>query len=122
MALVSEVADHVAVMYLGRIVEYGTVEQVLRTPKHPYTQALLKSVPSLAADKSIELLTVEGQTPSPAEVTQGCEFAGRCAYVVDECRQTTIPLVTFANSQQVRCMRLDRNGNLPAPTKVGIDV
>ena len=122
MALVSEVADHVAVMYLGRIVEYGTVEQVLRTPKHPYTQALLKSVPSLAADKSIELLTVEGQTPSPADVTQGCEFAGRCAYVVDECRQTTIPLVAFANSQQVRCMRLDKNGKLPTPTKVGIDV
>lgn len=122
MALVSEVADHVAVMYLGRIVEYGTVEQVLRSPKHPYTQALLKSVPSLAADKAIELLTVEGQTPSPADVTQGCEFAGRCAYVVDECRQTTIPLLTFEKSNQARCMRLDESGNLPAPTKVGNNV
>jgi peptide/nickel transport system ATP-binding protein len=122
MALVSEVADHVAVMYLGRIVEYGTVEQVLRSPKHPYTQALLKSVPSLAADKGIELLTVEGQTPSPADVTQGCEFAGRCAYVVDECRQTTIPLLTFEKSHQARCMRLDKSGNLPAPTQVGNNV
>ena len=122
MALVSEVADHVAVMYLGRIVEYGTVEQVLRSPKHPYTQALLKSVPSLAADKAIELLTVEGQTPSPADVTQGCEFAGRCAYVVDECRQTMIPLLTFEKSHQARCMRLDKSGNLPAPTKVGNNV
>lgn len=122
MALVSEVADHVAVMYLGRVVEYGTVEQVLRSPKHPYTQALLKSVPSLEADKSIELLTVEGQTPSPADVTQGCEFAGRCAYAIDECRTTTIPLLTFGESHQVRCMRLDKKGNLPTQTKVGGNV
>lgn len=122
MALVSEVADHVAVMYLGRVVEYGTVEQVLRSPKHPYTQALLKSVPSLEADKSIELLTVEGQTPSPADVTQGCEFADRCAYAVDECRTTTIPLLTFGESHQVRCMRLDKKGNLPTQTKVGGNV
>lgn len=119
MALVSEVADHVAVMYLGRVVEYGTVEQVLRSPKHPYTQALLKSVPSLEADKSIELLTVEGQTPSPADVTQGCEFSGRCSFAVDECRTTTIPLLSFGKSHQVRCMRLDAEGNLPSSNKGG---
>lgn len=122
MALVSEVADHVAVMYLGRVVEYGTVEQVLRTPKHPYTQALLKSVPSLEADKSIELLTVEGQTPSPADVTRGCEFADRCAFAIDKCRETTIPLITLEKSHQVRCMRLDKDGNLPTPNKVGGNV
>ena len=113
MALVSEVADHVAVMYLGRVVEYGTVEQVLRQPKHPYTKALLKSVPSLDADKSLELLTVDGQTPSPAEVTKGCEFAGRCSYVTNECRNETISLQTYENSHQVRCNQLDKNGNLP---------
>lgn len=122
MALVSEVADHVAVMYLGRVVEYGNVNQVLRNPKHPYTQALLQSVPSLDADKNIELKTVEGQTPSPADVTKGCEFAGRCPFVTDACREQVIPLTTFADNHQVRCIRLDANGNLPKLNKVGSDV
>lgn len=119
MALVSEVADHIAVMYLGRIVEYGTVDQVLRNPKHPYTQALLQSVPSLGADKSIELKTVEGQTPSPADVTRGCEFAGRCAYRIDQCTQETIPLRSFTGKHQARCLRLDERGNLPARERAG---
>lgn len=122
MALVSEVADHVAVMYLGRVVEYGNVNQVLRSPKHPYTQALLQSVPSLDADKSVELKTVEGQTPSPADVTKGCEFAGRCPFVTDACREQVIPLTTFADNHQARCIRLDAKGNLPKLSKVVSDV
>lgn len=113
MALVSEVADHVAVMYLGRVVEYGTVEQVLRNPQHPYTRALMKSVPTLDADRDAELQTVEGQTPSPADVTQGCEFAGRCPYVIDACRLETIPMRTSADGHQTRCIRVDAEGNLP---------
>ena len=112
MALVSEVADHVAVMYLGRVVEYGTTDQVLRSPKHPYTRALLQSVPSLEADKNVELQTVQGQTPSPADVTEGCEFAGRCPFVIKDCRTKTIDLRTFSNVQQARCIRLNEGGEL----------
>ena len=119
MALVSEVADHVAVMYLGRVVEYGTTDQVLRSPKHPYTRALLQSVPSLDADKSIELKTVEGQTPSPADVTVGCEFAGRCPFVTDACKEKTIELKVLSHGHQVRCIRLDESGNLPAMSGKG---
>ena len=118
MALVSEVADHVAVMYLGRIVEYGPVHQVLKSPKHPYTRSLLKSIPTLDADKQIPLQTVSGQTPSPADITSGCEFAGRCGYASDECRQGVIPLRNFEGRQQARCIRLDGVGNLP---KVGVE-
>lgn len=122
MALVSEVADHVAVMYLGRVVEYGKVDQVLRDPKHPYTRALLESVPTLDADKNVELQTVDGQTPSPADVTVGCEFAGRCPYVVDACREKTVEMLTFAESHQVRCIRLDAQGNLPSLVESGSNV
>lgn len=122
MALVSEVADHVAVMYLGRVVEYGSVNQVLRSPRHPYTQALLQSVPSLEAEKEIELKTVDGQTPSPADVTTGCEFAERCIFAVETCKNQLIPLLTFEGNHQVRCNRIDENGNLPKPNKVGINV
>jgi len=122
MALVSEVADHVAVMYLGRVVEYGKVDQVLRDPKHPYTRALLESVPTLDADKDVELQTVDGQTPSPADVTVGCEFAGRCPYVNDACREKTIEMLTLTESHQVRCIRLDPQGNLPALVESGSNV
>jgi oligopeptide/dipeptide ABC transporter ATP-binding protein len=113
MALESELAEHVAVMYLGRVVEYGTVEQVLRDPKHPYTRALLESVPNLEADKNLELQTVDGQTPSPADVTQGCEFAGRCPFVTVACKEETIEMKVMEDSHQVRCIRLDNSGNLP---------
>ena len=113
MALVSEVADHVAVMYLGRVVEYGSVDQVLRNPKHPYTRALLESVPSLLADKNIQMQTVDGQTPSPADVTDGCEFAGRCPYAIDSCKTGTVEMRTVESGHDVRCARLDASGNLP---------
>jgi peptide/nickel transport system ATP-binding protein len=113
MALVSEVADHVAVMYLGRVVEYGTVTQVLREPKHPYTRALLESVPSLDADKDVELMTVDGQTPSPRDVTSGCEFAGRCPFVIEACRTETIPMQTVGDGHEVRCIRIDDISGLP---------
>ncbi len=113
MALVSEVADHVAVMYLGRVVEYGAVDQVLRDPRHPYTKALMASVPTLDADKSVELQTVDGQTPSPAEVTVGCEFAGRCPYVIAACKEKTIEMTRVDQGHDVRCIRLDSNGKLP---------
>ena len=113
MALVSEVADHVAVMYLGRVVEYGAVDQVLRDPRHPYTKALMASVPTLDADKSVELQTVDGQTPSPAEVTVGCEFAGRCPYVIAACKEKTIEMTRVNPGHAVRCIRLDSNGKLP---------
>jgi oligopeptide/dipeptide ABC transporter ATP-binding protein len=109
-------------MYLGRVVEYGSVDQVLRTPRHPYTQALLQSVPSLDADKNVELKTVDGQTPSPAEVTKGCEFAERCLFATDTCRDQIIPLMTFEGNHQVRCIRLDEKGNLPKPDKAGSNV
>lgn len=117
MALVSEVADHVAVMYLGRVVEYGTVDQVLRDPRHPYTKALMASIPNLEADKNVELLTVDGQTPSPAEVTVGCEFDGRCPYVIAACREKTVEMTQVNPGHDVRCIRLDSNGNLPVLTR-----
>lgn len=122
MALVSEVADHVAVMYLGRVVEYGTTEQVLRNPRHPYTRALLESVPTLDADKDFKLKTIVGQTPSPSDVTTGCEFAGRCPYVIDQCKSGTVDMRLLDDGHEVRCLRLDPSGNLPSITVGGANV
>ncbi len=107
MALVSQFADHVAVMYMGRIVEYGTTEQVLKEPRHPYTQALLRSVPSVGMDPSVELRTIDGQTPSPADVTTGCEFAGRCPFVQEQCHLGVIEMRPADDGHPVRCVRVE---------------
>lgn len=122
MALVSEVADHVAVMYLGRVVEYGTTEQVLRNPKHPYTRALLESVPTLEADKDLKLKTIVGQTPAPSDVPNGCEFAGRCPYAIDRCKNEQVSMRLLDDGHDVRCLRIDESGNLPEPNQGGTRV
>ncbi|GAB3714995.1 ABC transporter ATP-binding protein [Mariniluteicoccus flavus] len=107
MGLVAEVADQVAVMYLGRIVEHGTRDQVLKDPRHPYTQALLESVPSMGMDPDTPLRTIAGQTPSPASVTDGCEFAGRCPHVRDRCRSGVIAFRDAGGGHVARCVLLD---------------
>ncbi|NBU94073.1 MAG: hypothetical protein EBS18_06000, partial [Actinobacteria bacterium] len=73
-------------------------------------------VPTLDADKDIELQTVDGQTPSPAEVTIGCEFVGRCPYAIDVCKDRTIEMTQVNPGHDVRCIRLDSNGKLPVLT------
>ncbi|HKW37730.1 MAG TPA: ABC transporter ATP-binding protein [Burkholderiales bacterium] len=87
IAVVEYLAHELAVMYLGRIVERGTTEEVLRTPKHPYTQALLASVPKIEAGGTREVLRLEGELPSPVDPPSGCHFHPRCPKVMPECRE-----------------------------------
>jgi peptide/nickel transport system ATP-binding protein len=85
LAIVSSLADRVIVLYLGRIVEYGPVSDVLRAPLHPYTRGLLDSLPALAAPGQ-KLTQIPGSTPSPLNVSPGCPFAPRCSHADDLCR------------------------------------
>ncbi|MCA3393870.1 MAG: ABC transporter ATP-binding protein, partial [Roseomonas sp.] len=85
LAIVSSLADRVIVLYLGRIVEFGSVSDVLRAPLHPYTRGLLDSLPA-RADPGQKLRQIPGSTPSPLHVTPGCPFAPRCAHADDLCR------------------------------------
>ena len=80
LGVVARVADDVLVMYAGRAVEKGTAEQVLRHPHHPYTWGLLRSVPSLQGDVSVDLVPIVGNPPSLIDVPQGCPFHPRCPY------------------------------------------
>ncbi|MGD8874302.1 MAG: ABC transporter ATP-binding protein, partial [Gammaproteobacteria bacterium] len=87
LAVVSYLADRVAVMYLGRIVEEGPVADVLERPLHPYTQSLLSAVPQIDPASRRSIIRLEGDLPSPAEPPQGCHFHPRCPYAMPRCRE-----------------------------------
>jgi len=103
MSVVEYLAHTVAVMYLGRIVEQGTVEEVLRTPKHPYTQALLSAVPSLDESTQREVIRLQGDLPSPVNPPQGCHFNPRCPQATDVCRKHYPRNTSLSNTHHVNC-------------------
>jgi len=87
MGVVAELADDVAVMYMGNIVEAGTVDDVLRRPRHPYTKALLESIPVLGRGRSQDIKSIRGATPDPYDRPKGCQFAPRCDFATEACGQ-----------------------------------
>jgi oligopeptide/dipeptide ABC transporter ATP-binding protein len=96
-----EVADRIAVMYAGRIVEMGDVAQVVHQPQHPYTQGLLASTVS-AEDKGKPLIAVPGSPPDLSNLPQGCSFAARCSQATVQC-QTQVPLTTTTGQSDLAC-------------------
>jgi peptide/nickel transport system ATP-binding protein len=102
LSVVAYLADRVAVMYLGRIVEEGAVADVLENPKHPYTRALLSAVPQIDADSAREVVRLEGDLPSPATPPAGCHFHPRCPQAMPECRRA-YPEKTGTNGHTVHC-------------------
>src|SRR5262249_43647776 len=90
LGIVAKMCDQLAVMYAGRVVEAGPVRQVFRAPVHPYTRALLNSIPRMS-DKSQRLTAIDGQPPDLAALPPGCAFGPRCPSVFDRCRQTVPP-------------------------------
>ncbi len=107
MGLVAEMADEVCVMYMGRIVEFGSLEDIFNNPSHPYTKALLRSVPVLGMEENALLETIPGATPNPADLKEGCEFADRCPDCRDECRKGTIPAFEVELGHRVRCLNFN---------------
>jgi oligopeptide/dipeptide ABC transporter ATP-binding protein len=110
LGVVAEVADRVAVMYTGRIVEESPVEELFARPKMPYTEGLLRSVPKLTVagvTKAARLETIEGTVPSPTALPEGCHFAPRCAHRMPRCTVGEIPLYDLENDVRVRCVLYD---------------
>jgi oligopeptide/dipeptide ABC transporter ATP-binding protein len=87
LSVVQHVSDHVAIMYLGRIVEMGPVQRIFEAPAHPYTRALMQAIPSPDPRQRRERVPLQGETPSPTALPGGCAFAGRCPHAQDACRQ-----------------------------------
>ena len=105
MGVVAEMADEVCVMYMGRVVEFGNLEDVFDHTSHPYTQALLRSVPVLGLADGQKLETIPGSTPNPADLKGGCEFADRCPHCTGACRARDIPMFEVSPGHRVRCLR-----------------
>ena len=108
MGLVAEQADEVCVMYMGRIVEFGSLEQVFENPSHPYTKALLRSVPVLGLADDQKLETIPGATPNPASLGAGCEFADRCPECTAQCKAKDVPAYEVESGHRVRCVKFSQ--------------
>ena len=108
LGVVAETVDRVCVMYTGRVVEEGTVNEIFDNPKHPYTQGLLSSVPDMTKnlndEKDFRLSTIEGTVPSPTELPEGCHFEPRCSQRLDECSKGDVRLRELENGRRVRCV------------------
>ena len=103
LAVVSKVADRVAVMYAGSLVELAAREQIFRAPAHPYTRGLLDAVPTLKTERGRPLETIEGTVPPLRDVPPGCPFEPRCDLRVPECARALPPLVEISPGHWARC-------------------
>ena len=116
LSVVRYVSDRVAVMYLGRIVETGDAEAVFRNPRHPYTEALLASSPSLDPTRNRETPVLQGDVPSPVNPPSGCRFHPRCPYAQERCKAGDTPLAEVGSGHRSSCLRtgeLELRGRQP---------
>jgi oligopeptide/dipeptide ABC transporter ATP-binding protein len=112
LGVVAEMVDEVAVMYGGKVVERGPVKEIFANPEHPYTEALLKSIPLLGMRYTTPLKAIRGMVPSPLDWPTGCRFAPRCDYAFERCRQELPPLFEVG-AQESACW-LCENGSRTA--------
>ncbi|MFD0677772.1 MULTISPECIES: ABC transporter ATP-binding protein [unclassified Paenibacillus] len=102
LGVVAEMCDRVVVMYSGKVVEEGDVITIFTNPKHPYTQGLMKSIPTLDSEEK-RLYSIKGNVPIPGSLRQGCSFAPRCEFAMDKCRQDAPQLEEVETGHYSRC-------------------
>ncbi|MGN0837979.1 MAG: ABC transporter ATP-binding protein [Pyramidobacter sp.] len=109
LGIVAETCDKVAVMYAGRIVEYGTLDEVFNHTRHPYTEGLFNSLPNINSRRE-DLKPIPGLMPDPTNLPEGCAFAPRCEYACDACRRVQPELRHFSPTHTAACVRYDEEG------------
>jgi oligopeptide/dipeptide ABC transporter ATP-binding protein len=102
LGVIAEITSYVVVMYLGKIVESGDVNEIYKNPTMPYTQGLMESIPSLDVDKG-RLEPIKGVVPDPYDVPEGCPFNNRCPHVMDICKKKDPPLKNVAEGHKSSC-------------------
>lgn len=105
LSVVAHICDHVAVMYLGRLVETAPTRELFNAPRHPYTKALLSAIPSLDPDQRGTAQKLEGEIPSPTNPPSGCKFHTRCPHAIDICKQKEPALEHMGTEHEVACHR-----------------
>ena len=103
LSVVAHICDHVAVMYLGTLVESAPTRKLFSNPRHPYTKALLSSIPSLDPDDSKKAQKLEGEIPSPTNPPSGCKFHTRCVFVEERCRREVPEWRELSQNHAVAC-------------------
>ena len=116
LGVVAEVADEVAVMYAGRVVERGTADALFRSPQHPYTEALLHSIPVLGMTQAEPLKVIRGMVPSPLNWPPGCRFASRCDHAFDRCLGEDPPLIEVGTQRSACWLCADGARRITDPT------
>ena len=111
ISVVEYLADEVAVMYLGKIVEYGSVDEVLNSPKHPYTQALLSAVPVVKLELNRKIIRLNGDLPSPANPPSGCHFHPRCPKAMPMCFGEYPGVTRFSETHTASCYLYNENSS-----------
>ncbi len=104
LGVVAEVCDKAAIMYAGEIVEYGTLENIYNNTKHPYTIGLFNSIPKFSENVK-RLKPIKGLMPDPSKLIEGCNFAPRCPYKMDECTKQGIPIIEVEDGHYVKCIK-----------------
>lgn len=103
LGVVAQTCERVVIMYLGHIVEEGSVDDIFDRPLHPYTIGLIHSIPTMETKKGEKLYMIRGTVPALSEVTKGCRFCSRCEYATDKCREEEPELQICNETQKVRC-------------------
>lgn len=114
LAVVADLADDVAVMYAGRVVEQGEVAEIFGNPAHPYTRHLVAAAPDIAGKKQI--VGLSGRAPSPGKRPMGCSFAPRCELAADKCREAFPPHVRISDTHSAACIKIGKRGETTAHT------
>lgn len=111
LSLLKHMCDRIAIMYLGRIVEIGTSEQIIHDPKHPYTKALVSSIPKIEEEgqSTGEAIEIEGEVPDPIDLPSGCRFAPRCPEAMEECKSGEPRMYELDEEIEVRCILYDKD-------------
>ena len=108
LGIVAQFCDYVAIMYAGEIVEYGTLRDVFKDPRHPYTIGLFESIPRL--DEDVERLKpIHGMPPDPTHLPQGCKFSPRCQYATEACKNWSCENYCVGGEHTVRCIRFQED-------------
>ena len=115
LGVIAELSSRVVVMYAGRVAEEATVDALFETPRHPYTQGLLASIPRLDSESKAALPTIQGVVPSINELPSGCRFSNRCSFVEARCEQVKPDLECFSNNRTVACLRWRELDEVSAP-------